>query len=249
MLAIDCSNYTGELSAQQVNDLYAAGVRRAIVQTVNPSLLTHRQQIPVLKSAGMEVEGYVYLWFHMDIAERVRWACDELRRLGIGHLWLDCEDNDFQNGEDVIRVLRGIREAIEVAHASGLTVGIYTAAWWWQYAAGNSEEFAHLPLWVAYYDGAADGMFRAFGGWETCELKQYEGDTSLAGVSGIDLNWYAEEDELAVTIISDQSVAVQTALAALGRLSEAIGQQNGQFIATASGAPAGYRDVVIRVRE
>lgn len=235
-LAIDCSNYTGELSREQVNGLYAAGVRKGVIQTVHPGITTHRQQIPALKSAGIDVEGYVYLWFHGSVAERVQWACDELKVFGVSRLWLDCEDVDFQNGEDVIRVLTLIREAVNTAVSNGMSVGIYTAKYWWDFAAGRSQEFSHLPLWAAYYDHQQSLDAPLFGGWQSLAMKQYEGDTSLAGVSGIDLNWYEEEDVETrdLTQREEQVLAKALPLRGANWLSGANGARGAEMVAGSS---------------
>lgn len=197
-LAIDCSNYSGEISAQQARDLYAAGVRKAVVQLVNERVLTHRQQIPVLIAAGIEVEGYVYVWFGTEpgsaewAANRVRWACDELQAAGgKPFMWLDCEQSDHDTPPfDYVHAPTSptIRACVAAVTEKGLQAGIYTAAWWWIPGVSNSTEFSYLPLWNANYDLDPDLDEVDFGGWRVPRMEQYRGNTTLAGVPMVDLN-------------------------------------------------------------
>lgn len=57
-----------------------------------------------------------------------------------------------------------------------------------------------------------------------------------------------EEDDMEVTKL-DQVEGVHALLRVVGGFSGALAQQDGQYIGEASGAPAGYRDVVFRVKE
>lgn len=201
-LAIDCSNYSGELSAQQASDLYAAGVRKAIVQMVNERVLTHRQQIPVLLAAGIEVEGYVYVWFGTEpgsaewAAQRVGWACDELAKFpgATRRMWLDCEQSDHDTPPfDYVHAPTSptIRACVAAVRDRGFDPGIYTAAWWWIPGVSNSTEFCDLPLWNANYDLDPDLDEVNFGGWTVPRMEQFKGSTSLARVPMVDLNSFA----------------------------------------------------------
>ena len=196
-LVIDCSNYSGEISAEQAKGLYAAGVREAVVQIVNEHVLTHRQQIPVLQAAGIEVSGYVYVWFSAGpewAADRVRWAATELARYTAPNqtmLWLDCEQSDHDDPPfDYIHQLTSptIRGCIQAVEEYGFRPGIYTAAWWWFPGTSNSTEFSDLPLWNANYDLDPDIDPVDYGGWAVPKMEQYQPNTSLAGVPMIDLN-------------------------------------------------------------
>ncbi len=193
-LCIDVSNYSGPISIEQATALYALGVRKAIVQFVNPSILVHRQQIPNLKAAGISVEGYSYCWFSAGpsfIDARTQWACTEAQSFGVTHMWIDCEQSMGDNPPfDHVHqpVSPSIRAAVDRVKAMGLTAGIYTAAWWWIPGASNSQEWKDLPLWNANYDLDPDLDVVNYGGWTVPRMEQYQGDTTLAGVPYIDLN-------------------------------------------------------------
>lgn len=196
-LAIDLSNYTGAITSAKAVELYNAGVRRAIVQVVNPTVLVHRQQIPNLVAAGIEVQAYVYVWFSAGeefCRARAQWACTELDTYpAVRKVWLDCEQSgsDTPSFDYVHRpVTPQIRASVGAVQASGRDAGIYTAAWWWIPGASNSQEWAALDLWDANYDLDPDIDPVNYGGWVVPRMTQYQGDTSLVGVPAIDLDAY-----------------------------------------------------------
>lgn len=247
MLAIDCSNYSGAIDSNQARALAEAGVKRAIVQLVNPRVLTHRQQFPALIAAGIDCEAYVYLWFDSDIGQRIRWALSELaQRPGVRRVWLDCED--VTGGQTVESVLAGIREAVSIVEGAGYAAGIYTARWWWVAATDDSHEFVRLPLWNAFYDGEPDLDPAGYGGWDIPRMEQYQGDTTLAGVPFVDLDSYEEVDVITHKLSDTERITA-------GR---AIGNGAGLALAGADGrlvdqiidpdTPSGYVDYRVRVR-
>lgn len=195
--AADLSNWSGEITPQQAHDLYEEGVRRVIVQVVNERILTHRQQIPVLIDAGLEVQAYVYVWFsggEQFVKDRVRWACSELGAFPrVEMVWLDCEQSteddppfDYINLPTTVI----IRSAVDVVARSGYRPGIYTRRDWWELGTNNSTAFKDLPLWNANYDGDPDLDPAGYGGWGIPHMEQYQGTSTLAGVPMVDLNSY-----------------------------------------------------------
>jgi hypothetical protein len=196
-LAIDCSNYSGAISIQQAHNLYSDGVRKAIVQVVNPSVLTHRQQIPNLLAAKIEVEAYVYVWFSAGEAfcyNRAVWACNELVQYAeVRKVWLDCEQSDHDTPPfDYVHaaVSPSIRQSVQAVRDRVFVPGIYTAAWWWIPGASNSQEWKDLDLWDANYDLDPDLDPVDYGGWTVPRMTQYQANTTLAGVPMLDLNAY-----------------------------------------------------------
>lgn len=195
--ALDISNFTEEVTPAEAASLKAAGFDRVIVQVVNERTLTHRQQIPVLLAAGLEVECYVYVWFSAGeafVRDRVRWACLEAKAAGASDvMWLDCEQSDGDTpGFDYVHqpVSPIIRAAVTAVQEQGMQPGIYTAAWWWIPGASNSTEFNYLPLWDAYYDLDPDIDPVDYGGWQAPRMSQYEGSTAFGTVGSVDLNAY-----------------------------------------------------------
>jgi GH25 family lysozyme M1 (1,4-beta-N-acetylmuramidase) len=74
----------------------------------------------------------------------------------------------------------------------GQTVGIYSSYYNWQSIVGLGwTGCSQYPLWYAHYDNNPSfSDFNPFGGWKTPAIKQYNGGTTLCGVSGVDLNYY-----------------------------------------------------------
>lgn len=191
-LAVDVSNYTGPISPAQAQALRDAGVGRVVVQIVDPPPgyppSVFRQQIPVLIDAGLEVETYVYLWLAGNTGQQVRDTITKVTpwrdRLS-PRLWLDVEDVSVPEDQDA-----NVRAVQTAVGACSMSPGVYTAGWYWRPYMGDTAAFAHLPLWVAQYDGEASFRFAPFGGWSACAMKQHIGESSLAGLSGLDQNWY-----------------------------------------------------------
>ena len=105
------------------------------------------------------------------------------------------------------------------------------------------EASVRLVKWIAQWAGWKPERLKNL--WEHNEVSA---SPTACPSNRIPWEKYTEEDEVEVRILSNQSEAVSVALDALGRLSGAIGQQEGQYVGVADGAPAGYRDVVLRVK-
>lgn len=250
MIAIDCSNYTTGFDAHALSD---AGVGRVIVQLVNERIDTHIYQITNAIEAGVEVEAYVYQWFsggHEFIRQRMEWAIEQLSYFPeVRRIWLDCEQSQSDNPpyDGSGDTLGMIREAMKIAEDRGFEVGIYTGAWWWSAYAG--EELG-CPLWLAQYDGI-QALDCGIGGWNA-EMKQYAGIGTIAGVNGIDFNWYVGEDEMSTspTVIKAVNADAFALLATISaNAAAAASQQDGQFIGIASPGEPGYTDIVVRVKD
>lgn len=196
--AVDVSNFTGALSEHTLMTWRLQhDIGRVIVQAVAPPPgyppTVTRQQIEACAAAGMPVDVYLYLWTRGDQ------RADMLSKLAllngleqhVGRLWLDVEDTA---GATVLGRLTSIRVALAVLdgwstiHGKPLP-GIYTGRWWWTAYLGDSPLFASRLLWCSDYDGVDDpDVFRPFGGWQSCAIKQFRGTSTLAGVGGVDLN-------------------------------------------------------------
>lgn len=196
---VDISNYTGYLTPERVDALFAAGVKMVIVRA---SLETRRdqqaiaqQQLGMLMAKGMPYQAYAWCYWDWD----PRWTVDatvemlEPYRAGYASLpdvgkvlWLDVEEAPSPSVDEE----QWLRLAVDRVDASGwLNPGIYTAAWWWVPNLGDSGEFADLPLWVAAYDGdPSPETFRAFGGWTRAIVDQYNGTSTVGGVGNVDVN-------------------------------------------------------------
>lgn len=74
---------------------------------------------------------------------------------------------------------------------SGQVTGIYTGKWFFDQQGWSGETWwsAH-PLWVSIFNSVADVDvgFKPFHGWTQCQMKQFQGTSSIGEVSQIDLN-------------------------------------------------------------
>jgi GH25 family lysozyme M1 (1,4-beta-N-acetylmuramidase) len=181
---IDVSNYQPNIQEVLVQfDPDHVVVR---LSTERYSMTTIAQdQIAATLAYGASVSGYVWAYWNIPALEQIRAALEViLPGTGLTMIWIDCEDDD---GADPARVVAWLEVARGVIESAGYRMGIYTGRYWWQDRAGNSDQFADLPLWLADYDGNADLVLRhPFGGWTTLAGKQYTSEP-------IDLDVFSSE--------------------------------------------------------
>lgn len=197
-LGVDFSQWGGNLALPTVECWKGKGVDFAVVQY---SALM-RQHLSVLEAAGsVDIEAYVYLYWDAD-----QWGQTPMVRtqnalnmaggpngFRIKRLWLDAEDSAHPYDE------AQLWECVRICERAGMPTGIYTGRWWWVPRTGNSQAFAHLPLWDAHYlSGApepdlsltppsASHNFNPYGGWAKPEILQWHNTTTFCGHS-VDLN-------------------------------------------------------------
>lgn len=259
-LAVDLSNFTDPLDADTVQDLVGAGVRRCIVQAVAPGYTSHQQQVPVLRAAGIEVEGYVFIWFTDGIPAvdaRVEWACNEFANLGIKMVWLDCEQAEAVAGRrrfDYVNEMTSptIRAAVSVTYRfTDMKCGIYTAGWWWIPGTTNSTEFSRmgLPLWDAFYDGDPDIDLANYGGWTVPRMSQFMGSAKIGRVGGIDLNSYAVAMTMSLRAraFADINERLHVTRALVGGAGNAFAQTGGRMVQVLEGGAPGELNLLVRV--
>jgi hypothetical protein len=90
-LAVDVSNYTGAITAEQARCLRSQGVEHLIAGTQVESIA--RVQLEAALAAGMTVDAYVYLYWRRDVRIEVARSVDIVTGLPVGRLWLDCEND------------------------------------------------------------------------------------------------------------------------------------------------------------
>lgn len=198
MLAVDVSNYSDALTAENVEALKAADVGLVIAQAVDPPTpyppTKTRDQIQTCLDAGMPVDAYVWLWFDLDASD-IQHKLSLLDGLSIRQLWLDVEDTAASK-YDAATCEQKVADALALCDAysttSGQPCGLYTGYWFWtdRRYMGNTVAFASRELWDAHYDLIPDVAvgFVPYGGWTAPRVKQYQGSSALAGISGLDLN-------------------------------------------------------------
>lgn len=130
-------------------------------------------------------------------------ACDladELRNLmgWAGIIWVDAEIDGGPPVSPEQRV-QEIAECIALIEGRGYRAGIYTGSWWWIPNTGNSQAFAHLPLWHAAYGSNAlpIGPITTvdYGGWTNVAIHQFTSRLEICG-RGRDANYVFMENDM-----------------------------------------------------
>jgi GH25 family lysozyme M1 (1,4-beta-N-acetylmuramidase) len=118
------------------------------------------------------VSGYIWCYWDLIPESHIADALSVLNGRKPKMIWLDVEDPPSGN------VVDWLRRAIKAVQSACYQAGIYTGPWWWNAHLPNITEFAHLPLWVADYNGKASlGDVELFGGWTKAAGHQYAGHT------------------------------------------------------------------------
>lgn len=193
MLAVDVSNYTGQLSQANLAAWKARGVDLVIVQAFPMSYATkywnQRQQMDACQAAGMPFNNYIYDYLHDPTWRDGCLAGLEGVPLKPAYVWADEEDTTASNMPLTKRVSAVAATLTKIA-AAGYQAGVYTGRWFWVGYMGNTTAFKSYPLWDANYDGVPDPDlgFVPYGGWTHPTIKQYQGTTTLDGVGNVDLD-------------------------------------------------------------
>lgn len=110
---------------------------------------------------------------------------------------LDIEENNgVRNSDDLINWTHAFVD--EVKSLTGKDVMIYTYPSFWKNSMKNTEEFNHLPLWIANYNGLTSLEKPLIGGWDEWTFWQYSADGDIDGYpKEIDVNLFnGTEEEL-----------------------------------------------------
>jgi len=195
MLAVDASKFT--LEPFPVDQWKANGVGLVICQA-HPAGYGNDKSIRLIRAvaaAGLPWDAYVYQYLNSpDWCTGALATLDAAAQEGLQprKLWLDLEDVDQGQGWTVSQRVAAIQRDLAACDARGLTVGIYSAAWWWNTRMDGGAFFTDRQLWAAQYDNVADTTaFTPFGGWSSCRIKQYAGSQS----DGTDLDVLSAEEE------------------------------------------------------
>lgn len=208
MKGTDFAQYTVIPERWQWERIDAAGFGEfTIIAVGDLNRLKRNHQIESALRVGKRPEGYIYL--HMGTAEaQMTEAIQNLEREGYDcpFLWPDIEET---RGYSPAQVVRSLQECVAIGVTAGYDratkQGIYTGGWFWPQATGNSQAFADMALWTAFYNTDGAGVFHddwpidfarfsPYGGWANLprsnrrDTRQYRGTYDLAGVN-VDLNW------------------------------------------------------------
>ena len=211
-LVIDLSNY--DWDTFDAKAFYAAGVRRAIVGSQQPSL--SGQMVDGLRGEGIAIIAtYDLPYFGSDDTTRgpIERAVSFAAQYGIPHVWVDAEIDANQTNvkewqsiptPSVAQRQAEFRWCMDLVKTHAASHGIYTNGSWWTPNMGGSNEWCGSPLWLATYgvDGAAIDPIEDvdFGGWTKASMHQYT-STHVINGRGRDVSYlfdgFAAEGQMA----------------------------------------------------
>lgn len=212
-------------------------------------------QLALVSSMGFRIAGYVYLNFpggayytgepaHNQVFNKVKAVVDA----GFKLEWvaIDCEDPG--NTLDTANTSEFISDAVAAVTYHLIPAWIYTAEYWWRDHTGNTNRFAHIPLWNATDDKQPDLNSVNYGGWTTPVMEQY----NLHGIiQGTEYDFNTKYESLTLEYRKlNNTEAIESIYAILSDMSSIIGNQDNKFIGlvTSPSTPAGYVDRIIRTK-
>lgn len=211
-LVIDLSNY--DWDTFDATAFYAAGVRRAIVGSQQPSL--SGPMVDGLRSEGIEILAtYDLPYFGSEDTTRgpIERAVEFAAQYAIPHVWVDAEIDANQTNvkewqsiptPSVSQRQSEFRWCMDLVKTHVASHGIYTNGSWWTPNMGGSVEWCDSPLWLATYGvggSAIDPIEDVdFGGWARASLHQYT-STHVINGRGRDVSYlfgdFASEGQMA----------------------------------------------------
>ena len=193
---IDVSHFEGDISVSQFQCTYDNGYTFLIIQaqnsngSISDSLIT---QYWNARSAGYKyIDFYLFPDADKDPEDQVTRTIEYLKSNGLqgdAMLWIDVEDPDLflSSCSANVTFLHRVFDTAErlwtgCGHKN--CVGMYTSESQWTPIACGDTSFSHYPLWWPRYDGKANEHgWSPFGGWNTFQIKQYEGDAPACGTT------------------------------------------------------------------
>lgn len=211
VFAVDVSHWSGHLSGGQVACWQETGVRHVVAGTQDSSITV--QQLGMAVDGGLTVDAYLVLEWDGEVGAQVQAALSIVAPFPVQRLWLDSERPAGDRSAD--QLVAKIQEAVDAC--GPFLCGIYTRKVWWLDNTDDSQAFAHLPLWYAYWNGQPDfedwhypavWYEGPFGGWSYPTGKQYDSDQTAPDLCGVnvDYNIMYREDNRSGSLVA---VAVQ----------------------------------------
>lgn len=260
-LVVDLSNY--DWDTFDAKTFYAAGVRRAIVGSQQPSL--SGQMVDALRSEGIEIIAtYDLPYFGSDDTTRepIERAVSFAAQYTIPRVWVDAEiDANQTNVKEwksiptptVPQRQSEMRWCMDLVKTHVAGSGIYTNGAWWTPNMGGSTEWCDSPLWLATYGvgGSPTAPIETvgFGGWTTVTMHQYTSVYPING-RGRDMSYLFEEVTQEEEVTQDQFDQMLAASAPFQQINTQLTQLNAalvqrfDIIRLASGTDAnGYANV------
>lgn len=255
-LVLDLSNYDADTFNAKA--FYAAGVRRAIVGSQQPTVCG--PMVDGLRSEGIEVIAtYDLPYFGSDDttltpANRLATFATQYKiPLAFADAEIDANQTNVSQWQSVPTPTVSQRQdefrAFVNIVKGAIPFGVYTNGAWWNPNMGGSTEWAASPLWLATWGagGAATGPIEtvAFGGWTKPMLHQYTSTFAINGRAR-DMSYLfqaiVKENEVTQEDF-DKMLAASPAMQQVAELNAAIVRRL-DLIAVASGTDAqGYANM------
>jgi len=201
---VDIADFMGPYTVSQWQCLKNNGIDFAIIQIWRGGYqLSDHFTIDYnhAKAAGIQyVDAYAYIANNCrantpdNICTSIKGALPSDFK---GMLWLDVEDcTDCWTGTPADR-LKFLTDVADVCEAKGITLGVYSGNGSWSQVFGSasfgSGALTKYPLWYAHYDNNpsfTDYSAIKFGSWSNPSIKQYNGGSTICGISQLDLDAY-----------------------------------------------------------
>lgn len=200
--AVDISNYTGRLSADQAGYLRHSTdlvIVRLSTETSRDQHNIALQQINALNDAGVPWQAYLWAYWNDSPYELWMRASDGIDPTWAGYyggrIWLDLEDNP----EDDNRAFDWILSYGALLEMEDFRPGIYTGQWWLDqhpgFLAGRRAEFlTSFPLWLANYSHPGDCSILPPPEWQSIAMHQYASREEWGIIGPCDLSVICEPD-------------------------------------------------------
>lgn len=192
--ALDVSEYGGLIKDSQWKAAYDAGFRLAIVQAWGGGPVPGgknaycAEQLAGARKAGMMTA--IYLWLPPDTTAQTHLLIQAAKdAAGDEYQHIKFVAMDIEGDEKLHPEAPAARLHNAISNVKDKPVVIYSSAYMWGKVMGKSTALSQYPLWDARYDELPelDTNWVPYGGWIQRAMKQYQGTTSVAGISA-DLN-------------------------------------------------------------
>eukprot|EP00825_Cyclidium_porcatum_P007979 TRINITY_DN13_c0_g1_i6.p1 TRINITY_DN13_c0_g1~~TRINITY_DN13_c0_g1_i6.p1 ORF type:complete len:217 (-),score=28.94 TRINITY_DN13_c0_g1_i6:340-990(-) len=148
-------------------------------------------------SAGLITDVYFFPCIGgKDASDQVSEFQSAIPQSLFGMVWVDVETNPSSGCEwssDINYNCNFLSELVNDLQGAGFHVGIYASYYQWDGIFGdpnNCPYFTGNQLWYAHYDyNPSFDDFTSFAGWNSPNIKQYQGGTGFCGAN-VDMDYY-----------------------------------------------------------
>lgn len=192
--AIDISNYTGTLSAEQarwIREHYDLAIVRLSTEDNHGQREIAAQQVKMLADQSVPWQGY--LWMYWEQWPGTLWmrAKAHLPESWPGYagagIWIDLEDTP--GPYDLAAAC--LQAYCDILETEGFVPGIYTGGWWvaqnpWLLEEPICRKLATLPVWWAHYGLAPSCNLSLAGPFRDLAMHQFASHQALGPLMACD---------------------------------------------------------------